>query len=889
MKNSEIKIIINSKLKDEIDYVTEVDEFLGDLVTPKYISPKIYHGFLISDLGSLLILRKWNSYYPSFYNVTGGCYVIRFGSRYIIIDPGYKTVQTLFENNIDTRLIEYIIITHDHPDHVGGLKELLDILFRQKTEHKITLLINPGYLSEYKHYQKGDSPFKVKEIKNGHNFFLKSTKGFSEHVYKLYLIGRKVHHSGIKKKQKTMSLSFEIKDFIIKKNRFKILNDTLKFAISSDLDGHENYIKNYKKYFKNLFFLLVHLGSLKHEKEISKKKKEDKHLYAEGLYRLIENIGTVKAFVLQEFGLEMSPPKNLSSIISKKILKNGYYLPYLIFNYSISNKTKEINKILFPSLLSNFLLNFKIKKLKGFTRIGRKVFDFKKLFEFGQVLTLDLKSAEINKEDKKLNNVLQVNIWDCDKLTPESINKLEDIFCQIWELLRKTFYLGISNINFNKVETISSNINKIFPKDNFLEIIKFSSKILVELIPSDSRKKIMADFEELFKEKEFKYPFDLRRASIYLGWRIFTIDTKYFPTLDDNEILLKFQVFPVLLFLSVLANSDLTKIKIPGKNIKKKTLESFKGFFPNVRIYLGDYGNEIFFDTYFRSSYKCLKCESISECKENRNGDFLFTHPKNCIKEIIQREYEQILYQESYEYEHEELFEEHQEILEKEKEEKKKRKIEQTILVNYFSELLKNQQLDEAVLYLNKNKKNLPFKTDYIQYLKDIKNTKIRRILFIFSFNLIHLIEFFEDYVNLYKKIYEIIKFYIKNSEKEKVLNFLRYNDSLLRGHNIKRLFNDKSSRTLILRSTYLRILLKIFIFFCQKHLDFNDNDFQSVFFYLNNLLRINNMKIKMALRNIFYYNYIFNDRSNKSLDFFKSVFEQHNIMIYRILLEKSI
>ncbi|GAI68290.1 unnamed protein product [marine sediment metagenome] len=235
------------------------------------------------------------------------------------------------------------------------------------------------------------------------------------------------------------------------------------------------------------------------------------------------------------------------------------------------------------------------------------------------------------------------------------------------------------------------------------------------------------------------------------------------------------------------------------------------------------------------------------------------------------------------------FFGEHQEILEKEKEEKKKRKIEQTILVNYFSELLKNQQLDEAVLYLNKNKKNLPFKTDYIQYLKDIKNTKIRRIFFIFSFNLIHLIEFFEDYVNLYKKIYEIIKFYIKNSEKEKVLNFLRYNDSLLRGHNIKRLFNDKSSRTLILRSTYLRILLKIFIFFCQKHLDFNDNDFQSVFFYLNNLLRINNMKIKMALRNIFYYNYIFDDRSNKSLDFFKSVFEQHNIMIYRILLEKSI
>ncbi|GAI95963.1 unnamed protein product, partial [marine sediment metagenome] len=62
MEHSEIKKIINSKLKDEIDYVTEVDEFLGDLVTPKYISPKFSHDFLVSDLGSLLILRRWNSY-----------------------------------------------------------------------------------------------------------------------------------------------------------------------------------------------------------------------------------------------------------------------------------------------------------------------------------------------------------------------------------------------------------------------------------------------------------------------------------------------------------------------------------------------------------------------------------------------------------------------------------------------------------------------------------------------------------------------------------------------------------------------------------------------------------------------------------------------------------
>ena len=253
------------------------------------------------------------------------------------------------------------------------------------------------------------------------------------------------------------------------------------------------------------------------------------------------------------------------------------------------------------------------------------------------------------------------------------------------------------------------------------------------------------------------------------------------------------------------------------------------------------------------------------------------------------REYEQDLYQESYELEQEELLEIQQEILEKEKEDKEKKKIEQTTLVNIFSELLKNQQLDEAVLYLNKNKKNLPFKTDYIQYLKDIKNAEIRKIIFIFSYNLIHLIKSPEDYIHLFKKIHEIIKFYLKNSEKEKILNFLKFNDRILNGYVISRLLNDKSSKTLILRSTYLRILIEIYIFFCQKHLDFNDTDFQAFFYHLSNLLRINNSKIKMALRNILYYNYIFDERSKKSLVFFKSLFEQNSIMIYRILLEKSI
>ena len=96
-------------LKKEIDYVTEVDLFLKDLITPKYIEPKYNSEFSFKLVGSFLILRKWNSYYPSFYDVLGGCYVIDFGSRYTLIDPGYKSIKALSDNRIDTRFIDNII------------------------------------------------------------------------------------------------------------------------------------------------------------------------------------------------------------------------------------------------------------------------------------------------------------------------------------------------------------------------------------------------------------------------------------------------------------------------------------------------------------------------------------------------------------------------------------------------------------------------------------------------------------------------------------------------------------------------------------------------------------------------------------------------------------
>jgi len=121
--NSQVKKDLDTKLGEKIKYIKEVDDFLKDLISLKYIGPKEDW-----EMDYFQILRKWNSYYPSFYDVSGGCYVIHYNGEYTIIDPGYHTLNILRENRIDTRSIQNIIITHNHPDHNGGLIELLDLI-----------------------------------------------------------------------------------------------------------------------------------------------------------------------------------------------------------------------------------------------------------------------------------------------------------------------------------------------------------------------------------------------------------------------------------------------------------------------------------------------------------------------------------------------------------------------------------------------------------------------------------------------------------------------------------------------------------------------------------------------------------------------------------------
>jgi len=84
------------------------------------------------------VVRRWNSWYPSVYPVTGGAYVVvgpeeTTPSReatprrtpVAVIDPGFQCLKALMDIGVPWRDLDCCVITHNHPDHMGGVFELM--------------------------------------------------------------------------------------------------------------------------------------------------------------------------------------------------------------------------------------------------------------------------------------------------------------------------------------------------------------------------------------------------------------------------------------------------------------------------------------------------------------------------------------------------------------------------------------------------------------------------------------------------------------------------------------------------------------------------------------------------------------------------------------------
>jgi DNA-binding response OmpR family regulator/ribonuclease BN (tRNA processing enzyme) len=79
----------------------------------------------------LLVGRRWNSWYPSFFDTCGGAYAILVPKKgegrlqAAIIDPGFSSLRALGQLGVSIRDMESCLIAHNHPDHVGGVFEYI--------------------------------------------------------------------------------------------------------------------------------------------------------------------------------------------------------------------------------------------------------------------------------------------------------------------------------------------------------------------------------------------------------------------------------------------------------------------------------------------------------------------------------------------------------------------------------------------------------------------------------------------------------------------------------------------------------------------------------------------------------------------------------------------
>lgn len=153
-------------------------------------------------------------------------FLLEGAGKKVLIDCGEGTTQKILEKNLARDELDYIIISHLHPDHVTGLFMLLQTLYLNK-RRKDLLVFLPEGLAEFKAFMKtlyifndrlsykfhiylygGDSftEIGVFPFKNTH------LHGYKEIVDKYGLKNRMISYSFIiKGKRKTLLLSSDIR------------------------------------------------------------------------------------------------------------------------------------------------------------------------------------------------------------------------------------------------------------------------------------------------------------------------------------------------------------------------------------------------------------------------------------------------------------------------------------------------------------------------------------------------------------------------------------------------------------------------------------------------------------------------------------------------------
>lgn len=253
----------------------------------------------------VIIAKRWSSFYPTFFNVFGGGYIIRCMSRtnesLIVVDPGFNFFSTMKSLALDPRCIKSVVLTHNHPDHTGNLDEFFTLmaelnarshLYVNQSCYEACRAVFATSVSRPQVLKPGER-LHVIDVKEKHRRKEKT-------VGTVYLEATRAHHWEIGGFHEALGLKFELFSFDNgKKSKATI-------GITGDTDGSIGYLDEYVDAFSDVDLLILHVGTW-YDKQI----KGDKHLYADGTKELLKRIYKEKrkktrVVVLSEFGLEMA-------------------------------------------------------------------------------------------------------------------------------------------------------------------------------------------------------------------------------------------------------------------------------------------------------------------------------------------------------------------------------------------------------------------------------------------------------------------------------------------------------------------------------------------------------------------------------------------------------
>jgi L-ascorbate metabolism protein UlaG (beta-lactamase superfamily) len=225
-----------------------------------------------------VVARRWNSWYPSFFNVPGGCYAVLCPvcqnikrNRVIVIDPGFRFLEVLAALGISVNDIETCIISHNHPDHIGGAFEY--IVSRHVADKQSNFICNPSAYALFKEFnQKGIT---ISVINS--NQELITCKIHSPKNCCLTLESFDTEHQELGPQSDSKGIIFNFKGYN-NTRKLVVLGDT-----SYDSKNHQHFIEKITDHETKV--AVLHIGSAQLKERIGG------HLYLEGLLAILNHIG----------------------------------------------------------------------------------------------------------------------------------------------------------------------------------------------------------------------------------------------------------------------------------------------------------------------------------------------------------------------------------------------------------------------------------------------------------------------------------------------------------------------------------------------------------------------------------------------------------------------